>query len=136
MGAWACPSVPISRSLVPRGAPSPHTGLSVPRFSRFTTLPALRGSREGRGLTRQARGPRALTVVSLPFQPQKGNLTPSPVDFTITPDTLQNVKEVGAHLPEQRAPPQPVLLAPHWGAERKSLILICTPVWNSALMSF
>ncbi|XP_037687526.1 vacuolar protein sorting-associated protein 26C isoform X3 [Choloepus didactylus] len=25
--------------------------------------------------------------------PQKGKLTPSPVDFTITPDTLQNVKE-------------------------------------------
>ncbi|KAF6122546.1 VPS26 endosomal protein sorting factor C [Phyllostomus discolor] len=25
--------------------------------------------------------------------PQKGRLTPSPVDFTITPETLQNVKE-------------------------------------------
>ncbi|XP_063126700.1 vacuolar protein sorting-associated protein 26C isoform X4 [Rattus norvegicus] len=25
--------------------------------------------------------------------PQKGKLTPSPVDFTITPETLQNVKE-------------------------------------------
>ncbi|XP_073928768.1 vacuolar protein sorting-associated protein 26C isoform X3 [Castor canadensis] len=27
------------------------------------------------------------------IQPQKGKLTPSPVDFTITPETLQNVKE-------------------------------------------
>lgn len=35
-----------------------------------------------------------LTVVLPPFQPQKGKLTPSPVDFTITPETLQNVKEV------------------------------------------
>lgn len=39
-------------------------------------------------------GPRPLTVVLPPFQPQKGKLTPSPVDFTITPETLQNVKEV------------------------------------------
>lgn len=28
------------------------------------------------------------------LQSQKGKLTPSPVDFTITPETLQNVKEV------------------------------------------
>ncbi|XP_032248498.1 vacuolar protein sorting-associated protein 26C isoform X1 [Phoca vitulina] len=44
--------------------------------------------------------------------PQKGKLTPSPVDFTITPETLQNVKEfifcaAGVHprviLSEQRA---------------------------------
>lgn len=35
-----------------------------------------------------------LTMVLPPFQPQKGKLTPSPVDFTITPETLQNVKEV------------------------------------------
>uniref|UniRef100_A0A8D2DFU0 Vacuolar protein sorting-associated protein 26C n=1 Tax=Sciurus vulgaris TaxID=55149 RepID=A0A8D2DFU0_SCIVU len=27
------------------------------------------------------------------IQPQKGMLTPSPVDFTVTPETLQNVKE-------------------------------------------
>uniref|UniRef100_A0A673SLU9 Vacuolar protein sorting-associated protein 26C n=1 Tax=Suricata suricatta TaxID=37032 RepID=A0A673SLU9_SURSU len=27
------------------------------------------------------------------IQPQKGKLTPSPVDFTITPETLQNVRE-------------------------------------------
>ncbi|XP_054531076.1 vacuolar protein sorting-associated protein 26C isoform X5 [Pan troglodytes] len=27
------------------------------------------------------------------IQPQKGKFTPSPVDFTITPETLQNVKE-------------------------------------------
>ncbi|XP_061104852.1 vacuolar protein sorting-associated protein 26C isoform X2 [Conger conger] len=29
-------------------------------------------------------------------QPQKGKLIPSPVDFTITPETLQNVKERGS----------------------------------------
>ncbi|KAM7322339.1 hypothetical protein ACRRTK_019180 [Alexandromys fortis] len=28
------------------------------------------------------------------YWPQKGKLTPSPVDFTITPETLQNVKEL------------------------------------------
>nr|KAF6476856.1 VPS26 endosomal protein sorting factor C [Rousettus aegyptiacus] len=31
--------------------------------------------------------------VFVSIQPQKGKLTPSPVDFTITPETLQNVKE-------------------------------------------
>ncbi|GAB5576264.1 vacuolar protein sorting-associated protein 26C isoform X2 [Prionailurus iriomotensis] len=30
--------------------------------------------------------------------PQKGKLTPSPVDFTITPETLQNVREVSPQM--------------------------------------
>jgi hypothetical protein len=49
------------------------------------------------GKSRSTHGPTSidrLTVVLPPFQPQKGKLTPSPVDFTITPETLQNVKEV------------------------------------------
>lgn len=61
---------------------------------------ALRVSKEGRSLTRKALGPQALIVVSLLFQPQKGKLTPSPVDFTITPETLQNVKEVACSSPD------------------------------------
>uniref|UniRef100_A0A8D1G662 Vacuolar protein sorting-associated protein 26C n=1 Tax=Sus scrofa TaxID=9823 RepID=A0A8D1G662_PIG len=37
--------------------------------------------------------------------PQKGKLTPSPVDFTITPDTLQNVKEsLAPQISHQRTP--------------------------------
>uniref|UniRef100_A0A8D1T129 VPS26 endosomal protein sorting factor C n=1 Tax=Sus scrofa TaxID=9823 RepID=A0A8D1T129_PIG len=36
---------------------------------------------------------RRVVVFACWLAPQKGKLTPSPVDFTITPDTLQNVKE-------------------------------------------
>lgn len=34
------------------------------------------------------------SVALFDFQPQKAKVVPTPVNFTITPDTLQNIREV------------------------------------------
>uniref|UniRef100_A0A7N5P5F9 Vacuolar protein sorting-associated protein 26C n=1 Tax=Ailuropoda melanoleuca TaxID=9646 RepID=A0A7N5P5F9_AILME len=62
---------------------------------KFSSLP--RAGPEARTpLGPQPRTHSAVTTAEPPpgqLRPQKGKLTPSPVDFTITPETLQNVKE-------------------------------------------
>ncbi|XP_028348467.1 vacuolar protein sorting-associated protein 26C isoform X4 [Physeter macrocephalus] len=67
-------------------APAPSAVLPLQRAQRYTLRCDMRRSLLAKDLTKTCE----FIVHSAP---QKGKLTPSPVDFTVTPETLQNVKE-------------------------------------------
>nr|XP_058920052.1 vacuolar protein sorting-associated protein 26C isoform X3 [Kogia breviceps] len=67
-------------------APAPGAVLPLQRAQRYTLRCDMRRSLLAKDLTKTCE----FIVHSAP---QKGKLTPSPVDFTVTPETLQNVKE-------------------------------------------